>query len=56
MDRAEIIPGQSGTIAVVMDQSAFESKAGLRDLALEIFRQDGLRQVLVNVDHRIVRR
>jgi uncharacterized protein (TIGR02268 family) len=56
MDRAEIVPGQSGTMAVVMDQSAFESKEGLRNLALEIFRQDGLRQVLVNVDHRLVRK
>ncbi|KFE66067.1 DUF2381 family protein [Hyalangium minutum] len=56
IDRAEIVPGQSGTIAVVMDQSAFESKEGLRDLALEIFRKDGLRQVLVNVDHRLVRK
>jgi uncharacterized protein (TIGR02268 family) len=56
MDRTEIVPGQSGAIAVVMDQSAFESKEGLRDLALEIFRQDGLRQVLVNVDHRLIRK
>jgi uncharacterized protein (TIGR02268 family) len=56
LDRAEIVPGQSGTIAVVMDQSAFKSKEGLRDLALEIFRQDGLRQVLVNVDHRLIRK
>jgi uncharacterized protein (TIGR02268 family) len=56
IDRAEIVPGQSGTIAVVMDQSAFESKEGLRNLALEIFRQDGLRQVIVNVDHRLARK
>jgi hypothetical protein len=56
MDRAEIVPGQSGTIAVVVDQSAFESKEGLRDLALEIFRQDGLRQVIVNLDHALVRK
>ena len=56
MDRAEIVPGQSGTIAVVLDQSAFESKEGLRNLALEIFRQDGLRQVVVNVDHSLVRK
>jgi uncharacterized protein (TIGR02268 family) len=56
MDRAEIVSGQSGAIAVVMDQSAFESKAGLRNLALEIFRQDGLRQVVVNVDHRLIRK
>jgi uncharacterized protein (TIGR02268 family) len=58
MDRAdgEIVPGQSGTIAVVVDRSAFESKEGLRDLALEIFRQDGLRQVVVNVHHTLVRK
>jgi uncharacterized protein (TIGR02268 family) len=56
MDSAEIAPGQSGTIAVVVDQSAFESKEGLRDLALEIFRQDGLRQVVVNVHHTLVRK
>ncbi len=56
MDRAEIVPGQSGTIAVVVDHSAFESKEGLRDLALEIFRQDGLRQVIVNLDHALVRK
>jgi uncharacterized protein (TIGR02268 family) len=56
MDRAEIVPGQSGTIAVVVDRSAFESKEGLRDLALEIFRQDGLRQVIVNLDHALVRK
>jgi uncharacterized protein (TIGR02268 family) len=56
MDRDEIVPGQSGTIAVVVDQSAFESKEGLRDLALEIFRQDGLRQVVVNVHHTLVRK
>jgi hypothetical protein len=56
IDRAELVPGQSGTIAVVMDQSAFESKEGLRNLALEIFRQDGLRQVVVNVDHRLIRK
>ncbi|HLK99603.1 MAG TPA: DUF2381 family protein [Myxococcaceae bacterium] len=56
MDRAELVPGQSGAIAVVMDQSAFESKGRLQDLVLEIFRQDGLRQVLVNVDHRLIRK
>jgi uncharacterized protein (TIGR02268 family) len=56
MDRAVLVPGQSGTIAVVADRSAFESKEGLRDLALEIFRQDGLRQVIVNLDHKLVRK
>jgi uncharacterized protein (TIGR02268 family) len=56
LDQAEIVPGQSGTIAVVADRRAFESKEGLRDLALEIFRQDGLREVIVNLDHALVRK
>jgi uncharacterized protein (TIGR02268 family) len=55
MDRAEIVPGQSGTIAVVAHRDAFESKEGLRDLALEIFREDGVRQVIVNLDHALIR-
>jgi uncharacterized protein (TIGR02268 family) len=55
MDRAEIVPGQSGRIAVVADQSAFESKEGLVDLALEIFREDGLQQVVVMLAHTLVR-
>jgi uncharacterized protein (TIGR02268 family) len=56
MDRAEIVPGQSGRIAVVADASAFTSKEGLVDLALEIFRQDGFQQVIVGLDHTLIRR
>jgi hypothetical protein len=56
MDRAEIVPGQSGRIAVVADESAFTSKEGLVDLALEIFRQDGLQQVVVVMDHTLIRK
>jgi uncharacterized protein (TIGR02268 family) len=56
LDHPEIAPGQSGTIAVVADRSAFESKEGLRDLALEIFRQDGERQVIVSLDHGLIRK
>jgi hypothetical protein len=56
MDRAEIVPGQSGKIAVVADESAFASKGGLVDLALEIFRQDGLQQVVVGMDHTLILR
>jgi uncharacterized protein (TIGR02268 family) len=56
MDRAEIVPGQSGRIAVVVDKSAFESKEGqLVDLALQIFRGDGLLQVMVRMDHTLIR-
>jgi hypothetical protein len=56
MDRTELAPGQSGRIAVVADQSAFESKEGLVDLVLEIFREDGNLQVMVNLDHRLIRK
>ena len=57
MNRSVIVPGQSGTIAVVVDKSAFESKEGqLVDLALQIFRGDGLLQVAVAMDHKLVRK
>jgi hypothetical protein len=55
MERAELVRGQSGRIAVVADRSAFESKEGLVDLTLEIFREDGLQQVVVLVDHALIR-
>ncbi|WP_309890548.1 DUF2381 family protein [Archangium sp.] len=55
MNRAEIIPGASGRIAVVADKSAFVSEEGLVDLRLEIFRSDGSQQVVVLLDHRLVR-
>ncbi len=57
MDRASIIPGQTGTIAVVVDKSAFETNDGqLADLALQIFREDGLLQVMVRMDHTLIRK
>jgi uncharacterized protein (TIGR02268 family) len=56
MDRNEIVPGQSGKIAVVVDKSAFEAEGGqLVDLALQIFRGDGLLQVAVAMDHTLIR-
>jgi uncharacterized protein (TIGR02268 family) len=55
MNHAEIVPGASGTLAVVVDQSAFASQQGLVDLTLKIFRKDGLQQVSVSLDHRLVR-
>ncbi|WP_257460863.1 DUF2381 family protein [Archangium lipolyticum] len=56
MDRNEIAPGQSGKIAVVVDKSAFQTDQGqLADLALQIFRGDGLLQVAVAMDHTLVR-
>jgi hypothetical protein len=57
MNRSVIVPGQSGKIAVVADKSAFESKEGqLVDLALQIFRGDGLLQVAVKMDHTLIRK
>jgi hypothetical protein len=56
MDRPVIVPGQSGKIAVVVDKSAFQTDGGqLADLALQIFRGDGLLQVFVTMDHTLIR-
>ena len=50
----EIKRGESGNIAVVMDNNAFRSKDGPVHLVLELFRQDGLQQAVVLLDYRIV--
>ncbi|AFE03855.1 hypothetical protein COCOR_01076 [Corallococcus coralloides DSM 2259] len=56
MERPVIVPGQSGRIAVVVDRSSFELEGGqLADLALQIFRADGLLQVAVAMEHALVR-
>jgi hypothetical protein len=48
--------GQSGQIAVVLDASVFDSKAGPDRLVLELFRQgDGLRQAWVHLDKQLLR-
>jgi uncharacterized protein (TIGR02268 family) len=50
MSRPEIVPGQSGNIAIVVDRSAFETDGGqLTELALQLFRGDGLLQVAVTL-------
>jgi len=55
-DRDEIAPGQSGTVAVVVDRSAFKTEHGLVDLlALELYRHDGLMDTHVLLDRRLVR-
>lgn len=56
MDSTEIAPGASGTLAVVADQSAFTSEKGPVDLALELFRHDGLQQAFVLLDHNLARK
>jgi uncharacterized protein (TIGR02268 family) len=55
MNQAEIAPGGSGTLAVVADRSAFASEKGPVNLALELFRGDGLQQAFVLLDHRLAR-
>lgn len=55
MNPSEIIPGASGSLAVVADKSAFVSQEGLVDLTLEIFRGDGLQQVAILLDRRLIR-
>jgi uncharacterized protein (TIGR02268 family) len=55
MDRATIVPGETGRIAVVADKSAFLMDDGqLTDLALQIFRGDGLLQVFVKLERTLV--
>ena len=55
MERKEIVPGQTGKIAVVTDESAFQTDEGpLADLALQLFRGDGLLQLYVKLDHSLV--
>jgi len=57
MSRSSIVPGQTGTIAVVVDKSAFEMKDGeLVELALQIFRDDGLLQVAVTLEPTLLLR
>ncbi len=56
LERSTIQPGQSGKIAVVVDKSAFATKDGnLTDLALQIFRGDGLLQVAVTLEASLIR-
>lgn len=54
MDRADISPGSTGTLAIVADKSAFASGKGFVDLSLELIRHDGLAQAVVLLDHRLV--
>lgn len=56
MSRSEIVPGQSGRVAVVVDKNAFEEDGGqLTDLSLQLFRGDGLLQVAVALERTLIR-
>ena len=57
MDRPWILPGEAGTIAVVVGENAFATDSGeLADLVLEIFGDDGLRQAAVAMNHKLLRK
>ncbi|RKH33304.1 DUF2381 family protein [Corallococcus praedator] len=49
----EIAPGATGRIAVVADDSVFQSPQGLEQLALELFRSDGLSQAYLVLEWRL---
>jgi hypothetical protein len=48
------LPGEGGRIAIVIASEAFDTKAGLSRLILEIFRKDGLQGALVELDPSIL--
>ena len=55
MSRPKIEPGQSGTIAVVVDRSAFETEGGqLTELALQLFREDGFLQLAARLPRSLL--
>lgn len=55
MDRPRIGPAMTGTIAIVVDRSAFLSGNRRVKLALELFREDGSRQVSILMSHRLAK-
>lgn len=52
--RAVFSGGEGGQIAIVIAAEAFDTKAGLSRLVLEIFRKDGLQGALVELDPSIL--
>ncbi|MDC0711518.1 DUF2381 family protein [Stigmatella sp. ncwal1] len=56
MDRAEIGPGSSGTLAIVADVSAFDFKKGAEKLVLQLFQADGLMVANIALEGRDVRK
>jgi hypothetical protein len=51
---SSIAPGASGVVAVIVDKSAFIEDGKLTALFLEVYRHDGLRQALVQLDPSLV--
>ncbi|RKH47195.1 DUF2381 family protein [Corallococcus sicarius] len=52
VQRDEIAPGSTGRIAVIADDTVFQSPQGLEQLALELFRSDGLSQAYLVLEWR----
>ncbi|WNG17394.1 DUF2381 family protein [Cystobacter fuscus] len=52
----EIAPGASGVMALVVDKSAFLEDGQWTSLFLEVYQQEGFRQVLVQLDPYLVAR
>ncbi|RKH11524.1 DUF2381 family protein [Corallococcus sp. CA047B] len=50
----ELVPGTSGVVALVVDGSAFLDQGTLTSLFLELYRQDGLRQAVVQLDPNLI--
>ncbi|MCY1045908.1 DUF2381 family protein [Corallococcus sp. bb12-1] len=53
MQQDEIAPGSMGRIAVIADDSVFQSPQGVEQLALELFRADGLSQAYLVLEWRL---
>ncbi|RKG94006.1 DUF2381 family protein [Corallococcus sp. CA053C] len=52
--RPSIAPGESGVVAFVADRSAFLENGKSTSVFLEFYRQDGLRQAVVQLDPELV--
>jgi hypothetical protein len=52
--RSSIAAGESGVVAVVADKSAFTEDGKLTTVFLEVYRHDGLRQAIVQLDPHLV--
>ncbi len=53
---SSIVPGTSGVVAVVVDKSAFMEDGKLTAVLLELYRHDGLRQAIVQLDPTLAAR
>lgn len=51
---SSIAPGESGVVAVVADKSAFTEDGKSTAVFLEVYRHDGLRQAIVQLDPHLI--